>query len=209
MSRLFFAPTITLTIFLTSACGGDGSTTKDGNYETTKKMVVDILQTEDGKKALSEILNDENMKQQLVIESDTVKQSINEAFSSEQGSELWQRLFKDPTFVESFAKAMEKEHLELMKRLMGDAEYQKQMIELLQNPEMMQLMLALLKSQQFKEHLEETIQQTLNAPLFQAKMSEILLQAVEEESSKDESSSETENNEETSEDQANEQTNEN
>ncbi|MBR3120406.1 spore germination lipoprotein GerD [Oceanobacillus sp. FSL W7-1309] len=171
---------LAISFMLLVACNGEGGSPKEGDYEATKKMVVDILQTEDGKKALAEIMSDEKLKQELVIQSDVVKKSINETLVSDKGKEMWSTLFEDPKFVEGYAKSMSEEHKKLMKDLMSDAEYQKQMLELLQNPEVTNQMLSLLKSQQFKAHLEESITQTLETPLFQAKMQEILLKAAEE-----------------------------
>ncbi|MBP2079086.1 spore germination lipoprotein GerD [Oceanobacillus polygoni] len=169
-----------ISLMVLVACNGEGGSHNEGDYEATKKMVVDILQTEDGKKALAEIMSDEKLKQELVIQSDVVKESINETLVSDKGKEMWSTLFEDPSFVEGYAKSMSEEQKELMKDLMSDAEYQKQMLELLQNPEVTNQMLSLLKSQQFKAHLEESITQTLETPLFQAKMQEILLKAAEE-----------------------------
>ena len=180
LKQLYSMVLICLFIAFLSACGGGESSGKEGEYDTTKKMVVDILQTEDGKKALQEIMADEKMKQELVIQSDVVKKAINETLVSEKGSQMWNTLFKDPKFVEGYAKSMEDEQKKLMKSLMSDADYQKQMLELLQNPEITDQILSVLKSQQFRSHLEETIQQTLETPLFQAKIQEILLKAAEE-----------------------------
>lgn len=181
MLRNFFLPFIGVTLLFISACGGEAAP-KETDYDATKKMVVDILQTEDGKKALGEILADEKMQQKLVIESATVKQAIDETLTSEKGAEMWKKLFEDPKFVETFYKSVEEDQKKLMKSLMNDSEYQKQMMDLLQNPEMEEATIQTLKSQQFRAHLEETIQQTLESPLFQAKIQEILLKAAEEQS---------------------------
>jgi len=88
MMRLIFTLFMTLNLILTTACGGGSTTNKDGNYEATKKMVVDILQTEDGKKALRELMTDEEMKKHLIIESDAVQDSINNVLTSEKGTEM-------------------------------------------------------------------------------------------------------------------------
>lgn len=172
---------IFLTVIIT-ACNDQGSAGQDADYEATKKMVVDILQTEDGKKALSDILSDEKLKEQLVIESDDVQNSINNVLVSEQGAEMWKNLFNDPSFVKNYATSIQEEHNKLIKGLMNDSEYQKQMIEILQNPEISEQMLSLMKSQQFREHLQEVIQQTLESPLFQEKIKDTLLKAAEEQS---------------------------
>lgn len=172
-------------IFLVTACGGNQSGQEQTDYEQTKKMVVDILQTEDGKKALMEILKEEQLKQELVIESDVVKSSINEALVSDKGKEMWKTLFEDPSFVKGYTDAIQDEQTKWLKDMMNDAEYQEKMLELIQNPEISAMILSLLKSQQFRSHLEETIQQTLETPLFQAKIQEILLKAAEEQAKQD------------------------
>lgn len=179
MMRIFFITLMGLLLFLLSACTEEIKSGKEADYEATKKMVIDILQTDDGKKALKELMTDEEMKKQLVIESDIVKNAIDQVLVSEKGTEMWSKLFKDPTFVEDFAKSMSGEQKKLMKDLMNDAEFQKQMLELLQDPEMTKQILSLMKSQEFRAHLEETIQQTLETPLFQTKIKELLLKAAE------------------------------
>lgn len=180
---------------LLAACGGNNTNQNERDYEQTKKMVVDILQTDDGKKALTEILQDEQVKHELVIQSDIVKKAIDEGLVSDKGKEMWKSLFEDPSFVEGYTQSINEEHEKLMKDLMKDAGYQKQMLEILQNPEISTLILSLMKSQQFRAHLEETIQQTLDTPLFKAKIQELLLQAAQEQQSQEDSSSQ-ENTEE-------------
>src|SRR5699024_5825332 len=129
MLRIIFV----LSVLLMSACSAESA--NEAEYDTTKKMVVDILQTDDGKKALKEI-----MKKQIVIESDTVKKSINDVMASEKGAKMWTELFKDPAFAKNFADSMAEEQEKLMKRLMNDADYQKKMLELLKNPEVKEQM---------------------------------------------------------------------
>lgn len=173
---------IYISIFLSIlvACGGDNTAGKDMDYEATKKMVVDILKTEEGKKALNELMTEDKMKEKLVIDSDVVKKSINGALASEKGKKAWEKLFEDPKFVKNYAESMEDSLNKLMKDLMKDAAFQKQMIELLQNPEMEAQMLKVMKSQKFGEHMEKSIQETFESPIFQAKLQEILLKAATE-----------------------------
>ncbi|MDY0394969.1 spore germination lipoprotein GerD [Virgibacillus halophilus] len=153
-----------------SACSGTNSAAKEADYDTTKKMVVDILQTDEGKKAVTELVADEKMKKHLVMDSDTVKNAINNAMSSEQSKKVWEQLFEDPQFVANYAKSMDKPMKQMMKDLMKDPDFQKRMLELLQNPEMNKEMLQVMKSQKFRSHLKETVQETLESPLFQEKI---------------------------------------
>ncbi|UOR10574.1 spore germination lipoprotein GerD [Halobacillus amylolyticus] len=179
MSILRFICPVILVVFL-AACGGSPQASGEADYETTKKMMVDILKTDDGKKAMTEVLKDEKMQQSMALDSEVVKQAVSETLLSEKGKEFWGQLFTDPKFVQEFSKVIEEEQKKLMKGLMKDPEYQKSLIELYQNPEMMEQMLEVMKGQKFRAHLEKTIQETLNSPVFQAKMTETLLQAAEQ-----------------------------
>ncbi|MCP3029605.1 spore germination lipoprotein GerD [Halobacillus sp. A5] len=170
---------ILLVVFL-AACNGSSGASEQGDYDTTKKMMVDILKTDDGQQALMEVLSDEKMKQELALESEDVSSAVKETLLSEEGKDFWSNLFSDPTFVQEFSKVVQEEQEDLMKGLMKDSEYQASLIELYQNPEMMEKMLEVMQGQQFRGHLEKTIEETLNSPVFQAKMSETLLKAAEE-----------------------------
>ncbi|HLR63214.1 MAG TPA: spore germination lipoprotein GerD [Lentibacillus sp.] len=167
------------TLFI-SGCAGQGASGEEANYDTTKKMVVDILQTEDGKKALQEIMTDKKMKQQLIMDSDAVKKSVEEVLSSDKATDMWKKLFEDPAFVKTFSQSMADEQKKLMKDLMKDSEFQQQMLDLMKDPQMTEQMTSVMKSQEFSKHLEKKIQQTLETPLFQEKISQILLKAAEE-----------------------------
>ncbi|WP_079707996.1 spore germination lipoprotein GerD [Paraliobacillus ryukyuensis] len=180
MKQLFIVASICLLIL--SACGG-GDGQASGNqetYDTTKKMVTDILKTDEGKKAITDILADEEMQKTYVIEAKVVEDSVTKALSSEEGKAFWEKMFSDPKFVEGFSKSLMDQQKDVLKGLMSDSEYQSKMLELLANPEMEKQMLTVLKGQQFREHLEKTIQETMNSPMFKAKMSEIILKAAEE-----------------------------
>lgn len=176
--RYIFGTVIFLVLVL-SGCNQGDTAEKDSDYEQTKKMVVDILNTDEGKQAMQKLLADEAMQEQLIMDTNVVKESITEALNSEKQIEMWKKLFQDSEFIKIYTKILDQEQKELFKGLMHDAAFQKQMLELLQNPEMMEQTLTMLKSQQFREHLEETIQETLSSPLFQSKIEDILLKASE------------------------------
>src|SRR5699024_2093068 len=166
-------------------CLNETSTKKELDYDQTKKMVVDILQTDEGKKVLQEIITDDKMKQHVIMDSDVVEQSIKDTSGSKESADMWKELFDDPSFVETYQKSMNDEQKKLVKSLMHDAAFQNQLLDLLQNPEISNQMLIVLKSKQFREHLEETIQETLETPLFQSKIQQLLLEAAEKEQTKE------------------------
>lgn len=178
MSKLRLLCPVLILVFL-AACNGATGASEQADYDTTKKMVVDILKSDDGKKAMTEVLSDEKMQQSMALESEVVSQAVQQTLISEEGKAFWSKLFSDPKFVQEFSKVLEEQQKKLMKGLMKDAEYQKLMIELYKNPEMMDQMVTVMEGQKFRAHLEKTIEETLNSPVFQAKMSETLLKAAE------------------------------
>src|SRR5699024_2275538 len=174
-------------IFIGLTACKDQQSAKELDYEQTKKMVVDILQTEDGKKVIQELITSDEMKENLVISSDIVKQSIHDALLSNRGVTMWKRLFEDPSFAKGFSESMNDSQKELQKQLMSDPEYQEQMMDIFQNPEIMNQLLQLLKSQQFRSHLQSLISESLISTLVQAEIAEILLKTKEENQQEDKS----------------------
>ncbi|WP_188207954.1 spore germination lipoprotein GerD [Alkalibacillus aidingensis] len=169
-------------VFLLVGCngGGESQQSQSPDYEQTKKMVVDILKTDDGKSALQEVLKEDEMKQHLVLQSDTIGQAIEEAINSEEGKTFWKDLFEDPEFVQSYIDATEDQSIEIMQGLMHDSSYQEQIITIFNNEDMQKMILKILQSQDYKQHLEQTIEETLNNPRFKAQITEALIKAAQE-----------------------------
>ncbi|OKL36009.1 spore germination lipoprotein GerD [Domibacillus mangrovi] len=182
MKRYLLLMILTLSIVsvLISGCAPKEESAGQMNYEETKKMVVDILKTDDGKKALQEIMKDKEVKQALVMDQQVITETIQTTLTSDQGKKFWKKAFEDPKFAESFAKSMKKEHEKVIKGLMTDPDYQKMLIGVLQDPEMQKSLQTSLKSQEFRKHLQDVITETLSSPLYKAKIQETLLKAAEE-----------------------------
>lgn len=170
-----------LTVLLLTACGGGGDTGGSKmDYEETKKMVVDILKTDDGKKAIQEVMKDEKMKAELIMDQGVVKDTISKTLTSDKGTEFWKKAIEDPKFAESMAKSMKDGNEKLLKDLMKDPEYQGMMMDLMKDPEFQKELTEALKSKEYREHLQKVILETFESPLFKAKIQDILLKAAEE-----------------------------
>ena len=183
MKRIFLFLLLILAIFFTTSCAQDQASTGGKlDYEETKKMVVDILKTDDGKKALQEVLSDEKLKEQLVMDHAVVTETVEKTLTSEKGIEFWKKTFEDPKFAESIAKTMQKENEQLLKNLMNDPEYRGKMIEILKDPELGKEVTNLLKSNEYRDHVKQVVTETLESPLYQTKIQELLLKAAEEQS---------------------------
>src|SRR5699024_57179 len=151
---------------------------KESNYEQTKEMVTDVLQTEDGKKVLKELLQEETMKQQVIIDAEEVKTTLEKALKSKDSKVMWKHLFADPEFVQAFQEGFADEQVRLFKKLMNDATFQAQFLDLLQNPEMEKQMTTALKSQEIRAHLEKVIEQTFENPTIQHQTFKLIQQAI-------------------------------
>ncbi|WP_335872199.1 spore germination lipoprotein GerD [Bacillus sp. 2205SS5-2] len=172
-------PLLLLVILLTGCSGGESSNGQM-DYEETKKMVVDILKTDDGKKAIQDVVADDKIKQELIMDEEIVKKTISEALTSEKGMDFWKESFKDPKFAESMAKSMKKENEKLLKSLMKDPAYQGMMMDLFKDPELQKEIQESLKSKEYREHLQEVIIETFESPLFKTKLQDVLMKAAEE-----------------------------
>lgn len=168
-----------LGIFLTS-CAANESKGNEVSYEETKKMIVDILKTDEGKKALQEVLSDEQFKQEIIMNQEETKKAIEETLVSEKGKKFWEQQLKDEKFAQAFAKSMEKPFEDLMKGLMNDPEYQKKMMELMQNPEMDKNYTKLIKSSEMRSHFQKLIQETFENPMFKAEIFDMLKKITDE-----------------------------
>ncbi|MGE8207785.1 spore germination lipoprotein GerD [Heyndrickxia sp. NPDC080065] len=165
------------TFFLLSACSGSPVTEKM-DYDQTKKMIVDILKTDEGKKAIQEIMADNKIKQELIMDQAIVNDTIQKTLVSEKSNEFWKKSFKDPEFAKSFATGMKKQNEELLKKLMKDPEYQSMMLDILKDPEYQKEVQGLLKSKDFRKHIQTTITETFDSPIFKAKIQELLVKAA-------------------------------
>ncbi|WHY77790.1 spore germination lipoprotein GerD [Neobacillus sp. WH10] len=168
-------------ILLTScSSSNDISSTGQIDYDQTKKMVVDILKTDDGKKAIQDVMSDDKMKEKLVMDQQVVADTIQQTLSSDKATEFWKKTFSDPKFAQGVAKNMRSENEKLLKELMNDPEYRGMMIEVFKEPEIQKELTDALKSKEYREHLQKVISETIDSPLFKAKMEELLLKAAEE-----------------------------
>lgn len=165
-------------LLLTGCAETESSSQMD--YEETKKMVVDILKTDDGKKAIKDLMNDETMRETLIMDQAVVSNTVEKALTSDQGTEFWKKSFEDPKFAESVAKSMRTQNEELLKDLMKDPEYRTMMIEILKDPELEKEVTTILKSAEYRKHVQAVMTETFESPLFKAKIQDSILKAVED-----------------------------
>jgi len=168
-----------LSLTILSGCSG-GESAQQMDYDQTKKMVVDILKTDDGKKAIRDVIGDEEIKENLVMNEEAVTKTIETTLVSDKAAKFWTEKFKDPEFAEAMAKSLKTENEKLLKDLMKDPDYRKMMVELLQDPAIESDLKNVLKSTEYREHLSQVIQESMDTPEFKKKFQDMLDKAAKE-----------------------------
>ncbi|WP_183041170.1 spore germination lipoprotein GerD [Salipaludibacillus neizhouensis] len=176
---LFIFSTLCLSFFIVGCADNTGQEPPD--YEKTKEMMVDMLQTEEGKKAVREILQDEKVKEELVMEQEFIKDTIQTTLASEEGKKYWQEVMKDPEFSKTFATSMQEENEKLLKDLMKDPEYQKMMAEILKDPALEKNYVELMKSADYRKEVMNVVTEAMESPFFVARVNELLTEIAKKE----------------------------
>lgn len=171
-------------IAFASGCSEGSNETNADSYSDEKKMIVDVLKTDAGKKAIQEVLAEENVKAELIMDEDTIKKTIETTLTSEKEMDFWKKAFKDPDFVKALAKGMKSAHSDLLKDLMKDPEYTSLLTDVLKSADMQQEFISILKEKDVRKELKKLVTETLENPLYQEQISNILLKAADEKSSK-------------------------
>ncbi|MFX3619293.1 MAG: spore germination lipoprotein GerD [Sporolactobacillus sp.] len=169
-------------LLIIAGCGGNDSA--HPSYQENKKMVLDMLKTDDGKKTIKELLEDKEMKTAIIFDEPAIKNTIFETFKSEQGKKLWTDLFKDPDFSEKLAQSMQKENENLLKRMMKDPGYQGMMMDVLKAPELQQQYLTLLRTKPFREQVQKDMQEMVASPLFKKELMDTISTTLKKQSEK-------------------------
>ncbi|WP_391205578.1 spore germination lipoprotein GerD [Psychrobacillus sp. L4] len=166
---------ILLTISLLAGCSNSTSSTP--SYDEMKKIVIDALQTEDGKKSVRKLLDDPEFKALLVIDSEQVKKSVEQTMLSKDAEEFWKEVYQDPKFSETMAKSMVKQQEELMKALIKDPEYLKDLESFFASADMKKELGKILQSADLRKEMEKVVEETIQSPLLQTKWQKLVEEA--------------------------------
>jgi spore germination protein D len=163
---------------LLAGCNNDEKTSTL-SYDEIKKIMVDALQTEDGKKAVRELLNDQSFRDLVVLEHDEVETAMKTTLLSKDAEEFWKKTFEDPKFKETLAKSMKDQQEDVMKALMADAEYQEKLTKFFDQPDMQKQFESILKGSALRKQMEEVTMETIENPLLQTKWEELIRKSGE------------------------------
>lgn len=173
MDMKYFA-LLLLSLGLLASCSSPAT---QPSYEENKKMFIDALQTEDGKKAIRTLLSDPQFKELLVLDSEQVKTSVEQTMLSKEAEDFWKEVYSDPKFSETMAKSMVKQQEELMKALMKDPNYLKDLESFFSSAEMKKELAKVLESSDMRKEMQKVVEETIKSPLLQAKWQKLVEEA--------------------------------
>lgn len=161
-----------------AGCSDAKSTTL--SYEEIKKIMVDSIQTEDGKKAIRQLFEDESFRELLILNTEEIKKATEETLLSKEAADFWMTTFEDPKFQETFAKSMQKQQEDLMKKLLNDASYQEDLTSFFGQSDMQKQLETILKGAVMRKELEKVVMETIENPLLQSKWQELVKKSSDE-----------------------------
>ncbi|GGH39939.1 spore germination lipoprotein GerD [Paenibacillus segetis] len=191
-----------------TACGSEqSSSSQGGGYKETKTMLIDILKTDEGKKAIYEALSSGGgssssssssesgdssgssgsgggsvgIKMILPSQSnEEIRLAVKDTITSPDYKKEIEKIMKDPKFAGDFAKAINSESKQLHLQLIKDPSYQKSVGEIMKSPEMMKMFLDLTKTSDYRKQSMNVMQEAMQSPLFKMEVMEILKSVVKE-----------------------------
>jgi spore germination protein D len=191
---------IVLISLLISSCGSNSASSPSAgaSYKDTKTMVMDILKSDDGKKAVQAASqgggggskggtsggqaqgNQSQIKLLSAGDSVQLQSAVKDVLTADPNNKFLQEMMKDPKFAGDFAKAIEKDTKKLHKDLLKDPEYQNLMISTMKNPEYEKIILDTMKQSQYRQQMMTVIHESIQSPLFRTELLDLLKAAMKE-----------------------------
>lgn len=197
-SKLTVLPLILIALIL-SSCGSDNSPqgqSQAATYKEQKTMILDILKSEDGKKAISAanrsimmgevgasgVAGQSQIKLLSANESLQLQMAVKDVITAKENNKFLADMMKDPKFAGDFAKAIQKDTKQMFKELLKDPEYQKSLVDVMKNPDYEKMMLDIMKTAAYRQQTMTIMEESIQSPLFRAQMVELLKSAIEQQS---------------------------
>lgn len=178
-----------------TACGSEQSGSSSGqvSYKEMKTMVVDILKSEEGKKAVEEAMSTPSsgtegtstsglsMKMMPLQTTEQIRVAVKDTITAPEYQKEIEKIMTDPKFAGDFAKAINSQSKELHLQLIKDPTYQKSVAEIMKSPEMMKMFLDLTKTSDYRKQSMTIMQEAMQNPLFRMEVLDLLKTVVQDE----------------------------
>ncbi|WP_028595163.1 spore germination lipoprotein GerD [Paenibacillus assamensis] len=176
---------IVLMLVTTSCSQEPQSSGNKVEYKELKSMVVDILKTEEGQKAIESAQSNGGSSMQMKTmntqQQEQIRIAVKDTLVSPDYEKVIEKIMKDPKFAGEFAKTISKEDKQIHKDLIKDPTYQKAVGDILKSPDLMNAYLEVTKSPEYRKQLMALMKDAMNSPLFKLEIMEMMTKAVKEE----------------------------
>jgi spore germination protein D len=185
LSKLLILPVLALMLV---SCGQESSGGGEQlTYKDVKSMVIDILGSAEGQEAIAKGsmakygASSLHMQSLTPQDQEQVRIAVKDVLTSPEYDKVLQGIMTDPKFAGEFAKTISKENKQLHKDLLKDPGYQKEMITILQSPEMQKIFVQSTKMPEYRQLMMNAVQEAIQNPLFKLEIMKMLQTVVKEE----------------------------
>jgi spore germination protein D len=176
-----------LILFLLISCGSNKQQSSQGQqsqgYKDTKTMVIDVLKTTEGQKAIQDAgqtSQDPTMKLLSTGEGQQIQLAVKDVLTNPLGTKMIEKTMTDPKFAGDFAKVIQQNNKQIHKDLMKDPDYQKSMLEVMNNPEYHKIIMTTMKNTVYRQQMMNVIQESMQSPLFKMQLMDLLKKVVQD-----------------------------
>ncbi|KHF33860.1 spore germination lipoprotein GerD [Paenibacillus sp. JTLBN-2024] len=176
-----------------SGCGSEPSyAPPQGDYKEMKTMVVDILKSDEGKKAVEDALKQggggssggsggPGMQMMTMQATDQIRTAVKDTITSPEYKKEFEKIMTDPQFAGDFAKAISTQNKQLHMQLIKDPTYQKAISDIMKSPEVMKMFLDLTKTPEYRKQSMTVMQEAMQNPMFKMEVMSLLRNVVTQE----------------------------
>ncbi|WP_308723519.1 spore germination lipoprotein GerD [Paenibacillus polysaccharolyticus] len=190
-----------------AGCGSDQSSSPpQGSYKEMKTMVVDILKSDEGKKAVEEALTGQSssgggggggseeggssgggsgtvgMKMLMPMQSsEQIRIAVKDTITAPEYKKEFEKIMTDPQFSGEFAKAINAQSKQLHMQLIKDPTYQKSIGDIMKSPEVSKMFMDMTKTPEYRKQTMTVMQEVMQNPLFRMEVLTLLKKVVQEE----------------------------
>ncbi|QTH42126.1 spore gernimation protein [Cohnella sp. LGH] len=174
---------------LVTSCGQESGGGGGGqvSYKEVKSMVVDILGSEEGQKAMEKASNAQYGESTLQMKSMTpsdqvqVRLAVKDVLTAPEYATVLEGIMRDPKFAGEFAKAVSKDNKQIHKDLMKDPAYQHELVDMFKTPEMTKILTDSMKNPDVRKVIMSSVTEQMQNPLFKLEIIKLLQSVVKEE----------------------------
>jgi len=182
------AAAVALSLALVSCGQETGGSGNQISYKEVKSMVIDILGSEEARKAISKVQTQtaegEGMlltKNMTMQDQELVRLAVKDVLTSPDYNFVIEKIMRNPRFAGEFAKAVSQDNKQIHKDLMKDPDYQKDLIVMMKQPEAQRVLFEATKTPEYRKMLMSSVTEAMQNPLFKLEILKMLQSVVKEE----------------------------